>query len=203
MNPRFVRNLTFRIFGFGIGAFYLLATASMAFDHTVERSTIEPLDDKNRVRLQAQREIVATLARRHVGNNIFGNTKSDLRILQQLFDRYPRRDRRLSNFKGGANSDNERIYEIQALGVVLGDVMARDFDLEWVVFEDQHGRGRALNVKGTKDLVFPVTMLSKLYEVSLPADVRALYEEVKTTLAISSEKSDRRTLPARPTTHEQ
>ncbi len=187
---------TARIFATGVAC--LFAAASIASGQLEKRPTIEPLDFASREKLDEQRELVATLARRYVGSSISGSSLNDLRILQLLFDRHPMRDQRLAPFKESAVLDRHRIYEIQALGVVLGDVMAHNFDLEWVVFDDKYGRGRALNVKGTEELVFPVTMLSKRYEVSLPVDVRAIYEEVTATLSTKPEKPKRPKMPAKP-----
>jgi len=171
-----------------VGAISLFAVASIASGQLEKVPSIEPLDLASREQLKEQREVVATLARRYVGSAISGGSLNDLRILQRLVDRLPTRDRGLVPFNERAVPDKRRIYEIQALGVVLGDVMAHNFGLEWVVFEDKYGRGRALNVRGTKDLVFPVTMLSKRYEVSLPVDVRAIYDDVAATLSKKPER---------------
>ena len=188
---------------FGIGAFCFFVATSIASGQFKASSTIEPLDPASLRKLKKQRELVTTLARRHVGSTLSGDPSNDLRILQRLYDRVPRRDRRLAPFGERAVTDNERIFEIQALGVALGDLMALNFDLEWVMFEDQRGRGRALNVKGTRDLVFPVSMISRLYEVSLPVDLRAIYDETAATLALRPEKPNRPKLPPKPSLPEE
>ena len=184
---------------FTIAVFGLLAAASIASSQLEKRPTIEPLDTESAQRLADQRELVAALAARHVGSRITGESLNDLRIVQLLFDRYPARDRSLLPFKGHAFSDDARVFEIQALGVVVGDLMAHNFGLEWVVFEDSYGRGRALNVKGTRYLVFPVTLLSARYEASLPVDVRAMYDEIEALLTARPETpKNRRKLPPKP-----
>jgi len=186
------------VLGVTIGAFSLIAAASIASGQPRKIPTIEPLDLESRKKLVEQREFVATLARRYVGSTLTGQSISDLRIVQRLYDRLPTRDRGLAPFKERAVPDKRRIYEIQALGVVLGDVMAHNFELQWVVFEDKYGRGRALNVEGTKDLVFPVTMLSKRYEKSLPVDVKALYDDIAATLSKKPKEPVRRKMPIKP-----
>jgi hypothetical protein len=181
-----------------MGALCLFALASVASGQFGNKPKIEPLDSKSRKELEAQRELVARLGRRYVGSRLSGTSLDDLRIVQRLFDRHPPRDQALVLSHNDITPEKSRLYEMQALGVVVGDVMAHNFDLEWVVFEDQYGRSRALNVKGTTDLVFPVTMISKRYEVSLPVNVRALYDEIAATLSLRPEKSRRRRLPASP-----
>jgi hypothetical protein len=175
--------------------FCVFAVASAASGQFEIKSTIEPLDSESRDELKAQRRLVATLGKRYVGSTITGSSLDDLRIVQRLFDRHPPRDRGLVLSQERIIPEKGRIYEMQALGVVVGDVMAHNFDLDWVVFEDKYGRGRALNVRGTTDLVFPVTMLSKRYEVALPVDVKALYDEIAVTLSLKPEKPKRRHLP--------
>lgn len=198
MKNRLRGSPVFRTVGaFAAGVFCLFALASAALGEFEKKPTIEPLDSKSRDKLERQRKLVATLGRRYAGGMITGSSLNDLRIVQLLFDRHPPRDQGLVLSQGSIVPDKSRIYEMQALGVVVGDVMAHHFDLEWVVFEDKYGRGRALNVKGTKDLVFPVTMLSKRYEVSLPVDVKTLYDEIAETLSLRPEKPRRRQLPKR------
>ena len=172
---------------FAAFACFLLVATSVTSGPIDTSPTIEPLGISDRDGLQHQRELVATLARRYVGSAISGRSLSDLRILQRLFDRLPPRDRRLSSFNEPGFPDRARTYELQALGVALGDVMVHNLGLEWVVFADEYGRGRALNARGTLDLVFPVTMISKRDEKSLPVDVKALYE----TVAAARSKVDR------------
>lgn len=54
--------------------------------------------------------------------------------------------------------------ELQALGVVFGDVLAEVADLAWVTHSDQHGSEPALVVEGTDITVFPLTIISKRIE---------------------------------------
>jgi hypothetical protein len=178
-----------------VGALCLCANVSLALDPFAEKAKIQPLDFQSNRKLEAQRDLVAELARRYVGSKLSGTSLDDLRILQRLFDRYPASDQGLILSRGSVVPDEQRLFEMQALGVVLGDVMAHHFDLEWVVVDDEYGRGRALNVKGTTDLVFPVTMLSKRYEFSQPVNMRALYDEIAETLAAKPEARKRRQLP--------
>ncbi len=115
-----------------------------------------------------QRDIVAQLARRHVGSPLRGGEPDDLRILQRIVDlKVLRRD---------------ETRELQALGVALGDVFRKQFALRWVVVRDEYGRSRALQVGDTDNLVFPVTMISKRVEAGLPVDITTIYADVAEAL---------------------
>lgn len=133
-----------------------------------EQSLVEPLGESDRRQLERQRGLVEALTRRHVGVPPAGGALSDLRLLQELVD-----DRVLSK---------DQTYELQALGVVLGDVMAEQLGLEWVIVDDEYGRSRALQYGVQDDFVFPVTMISRRYEAEIPVDVAALYEDIRATV---------------------
>jgi hypothetical protein len=132
-------------------------------------SVVQPLAAGDRRKLERQRGIVDVLARRRVGTPRRGGAIGDLRLLQSLVD-----DRVLST---------DQSYELQALGVVLGDVMAEQLDLSWVVVDDQYGRTRALQYGSHEDVFFPVTMISRRYEKNIPVDVDELYRKVESDVA--------------------
>jgi len=129
-----------------------------------KRTTIEELSQLDLRRLREQRDLVDELARRHVGTPLsVGRSLEDLRVLQELLDQ--------------EILDRDQTYELQALGVALGDVLAEQYDLEWVVVNDDLGRSRALRYGEGEDLVFPVTMISKRVEANMKVQVRELYEK--------------------------
>lgn len=129
-----------------------------------ERSRVEALSGVDRRRLEEQRNLVDELARRHVGTPLSaGHSLEDLRVLQELLDE--------------EILDPDQTYELQALGVALGDVLAEQYGLEWVVVNDEIGRSRALRYGEGEDFVFPVTMISKRVEAKLQVRVRELYEK--------------------------
>lgn len=69
--------------------------------------------------------------------------------------------------------------ELQALGVVLGDVIV-DYDkiLVWQVYEDEKGSSHAVCITKTEHCLFPVTMLSRRIEAGVPkVDVRRIYNK--------------------------
>jgi len=119
--------------------------------------------------LERQRELAADLVRRHVGARLRGGALADLDALQRL----------LETGELGA----EDVYELQALGVALGEVLAEQYGLDWVIYTDEHGSSRALQYRDTESFVFPVTMISRRVEAGLEVDVRALYEKAGEALA--------------------
>jgi hypothetical protein len=62
------------------------------------------------------------------------------------------------------------------MGVVMGDLLSRELDMPWVIYEDELGRSRALRVGETDYLLFPVTMISRRYEADARVDVQAIYD---------------------------
>jgi len=129
-----------------------------------KRSRVEELSDVDHRRLREQRNLVDELARRHVGTPLSaGHSLDDLRVLQELLDQEV--------------LDPEQTFELQALGVALGDVLAEQYGLEWVVVNDDVGRSRALRYGEGEDILFPVTMISKRVEADVNFRVLELYEK--------------------------
>lgn len=109
------------------------------------------------------------LARRHVGSSTTGRSLADLRVIQAIVD------------SAGLKSD--QTFELQALGVALGDVLAAQLGLEWIALQDELGRSRALRFGETDVVLFPVTMISKRVEAGLPVSVEELWEKARRTVA--------------------
>lgn len=74
--------------------------------------------------------------------------------------------------------DRDQTYELQSMGIVLGDALADALDLKWVMVDDRHGRDPALLLPGTTVLLFPLTMISKRAEAGQTVDVVALFTAV-------------------------
>ena len=136
-------------------------------------SIVQPLADGDLRKLVRQRAIIDALARRYVGAAPHGGALDDLRILQSLID-----DRVLAT---------DQQYELQSLGVVLGDVLVEQLDLSWVVVDDQYGRTRALQYGSREDVFFPITMISRRYEKIIPVDVEEIYRKIESEVARLSE----------------
>ncbi len=66
-------------------------------------------------------------------------------------------------------------YELQCLGIVLGDVFVQDMGMEWIIVEDENGRDTAIRLPDTTIILFPMTMISKRIELGEQVDVFELY----------------------------
>jgi hypothetical protein len=65
----------------------------------------------------------------------------------------------------------DQTYELQCMGIVLGDAFVEELGLEWVIVEDEFGRDPAVRLPGTSTLLFPLTMISKRVETGKEIDV--------------------------------
>ena len=66
-------------------------------------------------------------------------------------------------------------WELQSMGVVLGDALVQELRLRWVIVEDEYGRDPALAVPGKSALLYPLTMISKRIEAGQCVDVFDLF----------------------------
>lgn len=71
--------------------------------------------------------------------------------------------------------DKSQTYELQCLGIVLGDAFVQELGMEWVMVSDEHGRDPAVRRPGTSILLFPLTMISKRVERGEDVDVFDLF----------------------------
>lgn len=72
----------------------------------------------------------------------------------------------------------DQTYELQSMGIVLGDVFVQDMGFHWVVVADEHGRDPAIQYAETSVILFPLTMISKRVEAGENVDVFDLYNGV-------------------------
>lgn len=110
-----------------------------------------------------QRNVLQDLAATRLGRQFSGNRDQDLDLLQTLLD------------KQLVRSDQTR--ELQAMGVIMGDLLSVEFDLHWVIFEDTRGRSRALRYRETDNFLFPITMISRRREVGNQTPVADIYQK--------------------------
>ena len=123
-------------------------------------TALEPLDHQY---MDRQRQRINELILRHYGGRCC-RSELDLDYLQRLLD-----DRHVSA---------EQTLELQGMGVLMGDLLATELDLDWVVYEDSKGRSRALQLDETDNFLFPVTMISRRREAGASTDVAAIYRGV-------------------------
>ena len=115
--------------------------------------------------LDSNRQNIKDLMTRRLGIVTIKQDLGDLKKIQEVVDR------KIIN--------NGDVEQWQALGVVFGDVLAAELDLNWVSYEDELGSSKALRWKKTENYVFPVTMLSKRVQYKEKVDVFALFEQIK------------------------
>jgi uncharacterized protein DUF3806 len=137
----------------------LLAIPTAAQD-TVRISDLSYIDNQY---MQQQRDNIDDLANRNFGNGFNGDTKHDIGLLQQILDRKVVRP--------------DQTPELQAMGIILGDLLANDLDLHWVIYADKLGRTRALRYRQTEAYLFPVTMISRRREVDNLKSVESIYQQ--------------------------
>ena len=63
------------------------------------------------------------------------------------------------------------------MGIIMGDLLAADLDMHWVVYEDAQGRSRALRYRQSDEYLFPVTMISRRQEVGNQTPVTVIYQK--------------------------
>lgn len=66
-------------------------------------------------------------------------------------------------------------YELQSMGIVLGDAFVQEMEFHWVIIEDEYGRDPAIKFKDTSIILYPLTMISKRIENGETVDVFELF----------------------------
>jgi Domain of unknown function (DUF3806) len=113
--------------------------------------------------MEQQRKSLQDLAATRLGRQFSGDKARDLELLQALLDqRLVRAD---------------QVRELQAMGVILGDLLAAELDMHWVIYEDRAGRSRALQYGETDNFLFPITMIARRREVGNQTPVTAIYQK--------------------------
>ncbi len=150
----------------------LVALAMIAgFEAVAEQQILTPDLD----RISKQRSVVEAAARDRLKAPLPGG-KADLAILQRLVDDQVFRP--------------QQTYELQSLGIVLGQVLAEHPDLSWVTVQDEYGTDPALRYKTTSILIFPLTMISKRVEDGREVEVEHLYQAILSNVREIEAKAD-------------
>lgn len=127
------------------------------------RGTTEHLDADQLANSDRQRRLVQEIASKQFGDQL-DRTKADLQTIQRILD-----EKLL-----GSNPDDM----LQALGVVLGDVLVEQAGYRWIRFADEKGRSRALRSRDGKTVAFPVTALSRIVAMKHRPDVTGVYAQL-------------------------
>jgi hypothetical protein len=125
---------------------------------------VSELSMGQRFLMQKQRYETSALMARNLGFLRFNENLDDLDLIQDIVD--------------ARLIPQDDLQGWQALGVVLGDLFARELKLHWVQVEDELGVSRALQFGKSRNFVFPVTMLSKRAGFREAIDIRELYARV-------------------------
>jgi hypothetical protein len=112
--------------------------------------------------LDKQRALVAAAAKQRYGVRGLARTKVDLPVLQRLVD-----DQVFAK---------TQTYELQSLGVALGDVMVSELPVRWMMVTDEFGTDPTLRYKETTIQVGALTMISKRIERDEKVNVSRLLE---------------------------
>lgn len=108
------------------------------------------------------------------GTRFRGEKDHDLPLLQRLLD---------ENFV-----KQDEIALLQAMGVVLGDVLRSEYPLDWIRYIDGEGASRALQLRHQEHFVFPITAISRRASVDAAVDVDTIYRNMRDPLAVAYER---------------
>ncbi len=158
--PRFCAPLT--------AVLALLISAGSAAN-SADSFEVHKFKESDKRYLQLGYERINELTQRHFGSQLQMSTAHDLPLLQRLLD------------TKAVKADDRRL--LQDMGIVLGQLLEREFELRWVVYEDKYGPSRALQLTRTNNTLFPITMISRRAEAGLAVDVQALYDKAANRIA--------------------
>jgi len=132
---------------------------------------ISKLTNVDREFMAQQRTLLQDLAARSLGRQFQGqqDRDRDLDLLQSLLDKRVVRP--------------EQTRELQAMGLIMGDLLATELDMHWVIYEDRVGRSRALRYKESDDFLFPMTMISRRREADNRTGVADIYQKAYDIIA--------------------
>jgi len=134
--------------------------------HMTSESTqkITPLTEADQKRLRDQRAVIEKFLADEDSWQKYRIAAGKLGLIRGILDR--------NLFKP------TQTYELQCLGIVLGDAFVQELKMEWVMVEDEHGRDPAVRLPSTSIILFPLTMISKRIERGKKVDVFDLFNGV-------------------------
>jgi hypothetical protein len=138
---------------------------SYRFQVPDSKVTVKDLTMGQRAIMAKQRRAAKDLIVRQLGIVNIQGTKQDLRALQQLVDREV--------------LDKSQVEEWQTIGVLFGDILAKEFKLNWVSYEDELGENKALRYRKSENYVFPVTLFSKRVRFDEEIDMLEVYAKLE------------------------
>ena len=124
-----------------------------------------PAGHSDRLFLDNQQELAETIVYDALLTRLTGQKDHDIALLQQVIDKQ--------------SLARTQTKELQALGVALGNLMAKEYRLPWVIYIDDKGRSRGLEIDNTTQVLFPLTMISRRVEADAKTDVAAIYKKAE------------------------
>ena len=70
--------------------------------------------------------------------------------------------------------------------VIMGDLLAAELVMRWVLYEDNVGRSRALRYQKSDNVLFPMTMIARRREVGNQTSVVNIYQKASDVVANST-----------------
>lgn len=125
---------------------------------------ITPLSEDDYIRLRDQRAVVQRYLGNEASKEQYKNAAGKLGTIRAILQ------------AGVFKSD--QTYELQCLGIVLGDAFVQELQMEWIMVEDEYGRDPAVRLPGTTIILYPLTMISQRVERGEQVDVFALFNGV-------------------------
>ena len=116
-----------------------------------------------------QRKALQDLAMANLGRRFSGDLNRDLELLQALLDKQLVRP--------------DQVRELQAMGVIIGDLFAAELDMHWIIYKDDIGRSRALRYQQSEVVLFPITMIARRREAGNKTSVAEIYQKASTSIA--------------------
>jgi hypothetical protein len=163
LRPRFLRGFLAKLgASWIIGALLVYAPLSVAQTPDFD-VVIEPLTAIDRQFMDDQRQRVEQLANR-LGRGLTADVDRDLDTLQRILD------------DSMVRADDS--LTLQAMGLVFGDLLGQQLDMDWVVYRDRKGRSRALRYREMDIFLFPVTMISRRQQGGSDRRLKQLFEEL-------------------------
>ncbi len=133
------------------------------------------MSGEDRLRLEKQEAVILNVLQSRYGKDVsLKHSKEDFPFLQKVIDEKVFR--------------SDQTYELQCLGIALGQIFAAETPLRWVMVEDEYGRDPALQYPDTTLRVFPLTMISKRVEQGREVDVADLFRGTMDLIAKNKEK---------------
>ena len=140
----------------------LLFSSNIAANTALAEVLISALTSSDEIYLQHQWQRIDELSRSKLGWSLQKLPEHDVQLLQRLLD------------EGHVKRDD--VLTSQAMGVVIGELYCLQRDSHWVIYEDELGRSRAVQLGQSKEVVFPITMISRRWQVGNAVDVNSLYQ---------------------------